>query len=188
MIVLFSFSFMIFSRCLTSLERAASRSARVNRPSRKSTKSGAHVYRVRHVPPLLIKFRADLDDLGNVVTRGEVQRPDVDLEEVVEVIHGKALDLLRPGSAPHERLSVRPDLVDNLPDLGLEAHVKHAVRLVENQVRDSTEVGLAGFQHVNQTAGSGDADFDTWQKQTKEKDTSTDRERGRRREIERKKD
>ena len=39
-------------------------------------------------------------------------------------------------------LTVRPDLSEDLSDLGLEAHVQHPVRLVQDDVRAPPEVGL----------------------------------------------
>jgi hypothetical protein len=42
---------------------------------------------------------------------------------------------------PHECLSIRADLGDDGTELGLEAHVKHAIGLVQHQVGDAAEVG-----------------------------------------------
>lgn len=49
----------------------------------------------------------------------------------------------RENNLPHECLSVRADLGDDGTELGLEAHVKHAVGLVQHQVGDAAEVGHA---------------------------------------------
>lgn len=54
-----------------------------------------------------------------------------------------------------------PDLVHDLADLRLEAHVQHAVRLVQHQVGAAPQVGLPRLQKVNQSTGCGDADLDT---------------------------
>ena len=113
-----------------------------------------------HLVPLL-HLRNDLDDLGDAVVGSEVHGTDVDLDEVVEEVGRKSADLLGPGGRPHERLAVGTNLTNDLADLGLETHVKHAVGLVKNEVRDATEIGLAGLEHVNQTARSGNADLDT---------------------------
>ncbi len=44
------------------------------------------------------------------------------------------LDLARPGGREEERLALRGDGAHDLLDLRLEAHVQHAVRLVQHQV------------------------------------------------------
>jgi hypothetical protein len=74
---------------------------------------------------------------------------------------GKLLDILGPRSTEHERLTIRPDLRNDLSDLRLETHVQHTVCLIQDKVRDAAKVGLLGFQHVDETTGSGDDDFDT---------------------------
>ena len=49
----------------------------------------------------------------------------------------------RENYLPHECLSVGADLRDDGTELGLEAHVKHAVSFVQHQVGDAAEVGHA---------------------------------------------
>ena len=44
---------------------------------------------------------------------------------------GANLYLLRPGSGPHQDLSVRSNLFDDLPDLGFEAHVEHPAKEIK---------------------------------------------------------
>ena len=63
-------------------------------------------------------------------------------------------------------MTVRANLADNLANLGLETHVKHAVSLVKNQVGYTTEIGLASLEHINQTARCGNADLNTARKVT----------------------
>lgn len=109
----------------------------------------------------LLGFVADLNDLCNAMVGREIQGTDVDLDEVVEEVLGKVTDLLGPGGGPHESLTVRSDLADNLANLGLETHVQHAIGLVEHQVCDTAQVGLASLQHIDETARSGNADLDT---------------------------
>lgn len=49
------------------------------------------------------------------------------------------------GGGEHDRLPIGPDVGHDQVDLGLEAHVKHAVRLVHDQVGHTVQVGdLAG--------------------------------------------
>jgi len=109
----------------------------------------------------LVKLGADFDVLSDVVVRRQVKGSDVDLDEVVLEVHSETLNLLGPSSREQERLTVRSDLSDNLPDLGLETHVQHAVGFVHDEVGDTSEVGLASLQHINQTTGGGNADLDT---------------------------
>ena len=45
--------------------------------------------------------------------------------------------------------------LDDLADLRLEAHVEHAVGLVENEPADVREGHLAALDHVDQAAGGG---------------------------------
>lgn len=45
------------------------------------------------------------------------------------------------------------DLFNYFPDLGLKAHVQHAVCLVQHQVSASSQVGLSSLQEVYQSAG-----------------------------------
>lgn len=109
----------------------------------------------------LLHLRDNLHNLCNSVVGRKVHGSDVDLNEVVLVIVGKRADFLWPCSRPHAGLSVRANLSDNLANLWLETHVKHAIGLVENEVGDTAEVGLSRFQHVDQSTWSSDADFDT---------------------------
>lgn len=109
----------------------------------------------------LLALRDDLDDLSDAVVGGQVHGTDVDLDEVGEEVAGKSADLLGPGGGPHESLTVGADLADDLADLGLETHVEHAISLVEDKVRDAAKVSLSGLEHVDQTAGRGNADLDT---------------------------
>jgi hypothetical protein len=68
----------------------------------------------------LFKVGADGDFLGDVVVGLQLHRTDVDLDQVLLEIGGETLDLFRPGGREEDGLSVRSDLADNLPDLGLE--------------------------------------------------------------------
>lgn len=73
---------------------------------------------------------------------------------------GELLDILGPRSTEHERLTIGPDLGNNLSDLGLETHVKHAVSLVQDEIRDAAKISLLSFQHVDKAAWSGNDNFD----------------------------
>lgn len=96
----------------------------------------------------LLEVSADDDVLLNVVVRSELHRADVDLHKVVQEVlaqadiserlrsrglrciptyRSKPLNLLRPGSTEHERLTIGPDLPDDFPDLRFETHVQHTI-------------------------------------------------------------
>ena len=55
-------------------------------------------------------------------------------------------------------MTIRADLADDLPDLRLETHVQHAIRLVHDKICDTTEVRLLSLEHVDQSTGRGDDD------------------------------
>ncbi|KAI6773718.1 hypothetical protein HG531_000567 [Fusarium graminearum] len=109
----------------------------------------------------LLHLGNNLNDLCNSVVGSKLHGTNVDLDEVLEEVGSESTDFLRPGSGPHEGLSVRSDLTNDLADLGLETHVKHAISLVEDEIGNTTQVGLTGLEHVNETTGSGNAHLDS---------------------------
>lgn len=109
----------------------------------------------------LVKVSADFDMLGNIVVGSKVKRTNVNLDKVVEEVHGETLDLLGPSGREQKGLSVRSDLRNNLSNLRLETHVEHSVGFVHNEISNALEVGLSGLEHVDQSTRSGDTDLDT---------------------------
>ena len=109
----------------------------------------------------LLKLCADLDNLLNAVVSGQVHGTNVHLDPVLLVVSRQLANLLGPCSGPHAGLSVGANLSDDLADLRLETHVKHAVSLVENKVCNAAKVGLSSLKHVDKTSRSGDAHLDT---------------------------
>eukprot|EP00756_Hemistasia_phaeocysticola_P005701 Hpha_TRINITY_DN13458_c0_g1::TRINITY_DN13458_c0_g1_i1::g.130790::m.130790 len=104
---------------------------------------------------------AEYDVLRHVRVRCELETAHLDLHPVPLVVAGQALHLLRPRRRPHQRLPVRADLPHNLPDLRFETHVKHAVRLVHDEVRHPHQVEFSALQEVNQTPWRSNADLHT---------------------------
>uniref|UniRef100_A0A182VNZ5 Uncharacterized protein n=1 Tax=Anopheles merus TaxID=30066 RepID=A0A182VNZ5_ANOME len=104
---------------------------------------------------------AHIHDLQNVVVGGQVQRPDVDLYVVGQKLLRQIAHLLRPGRRPHQHLPVRADLAHNFADLRLEAHVQHAVGLVQHQVGAAPQVRDAALEKINQPPGGGNHDLGT---------------------------
>lgn len=69
------------------------------------------------------------------------------------------LHVLRPRRAEHQSLTIWTDLRNNLPDLRLKAHVKHAIGFVHHQVSDTPKIRLLCFKHVDKTTRSRDYDL-----------------------------
>ena len=63
-------------------------------------------------------------------------------------------------SPEEERLALAGDSADDLLDLGLKAHVKHAICLIQHEVADLPQADLARLQEVIKTARCGNADVD----------------------------
>lgn len=53
------------------------------------------------------------------------------------------------------------DLVDDFPDLGLEAHVQHSVGLIQHEISAPAEIRLSCLEEVDEPSWSGDADLHT---------------------------
>ena len=93
---------------------------------------------------------------------GQVLGADVDVDVAlagVQEVSGQLLHLLGPGGGPHKHLAVGPNLLEDLPNLGLEAHVQHAVSLVQAEVGDPLQVHLPHLQEVDQPPGCRDHDL-----------------------------
>ena len=52
------------------------------------------------------------------------------------------------------------DLTDDLVNLRLKTHVKHAISLIHDQVSHLSQVRLLCFKHVNQITWSSNDDFE----------------------------
>jgi len=77
-----------------------------------------------------LRLGADVDDLEDVVVGGELKGPDGDVDVVVEEVFRQSAHLLGPGSAEHQHLAIRTNLLDDFADLRLETHVQHSVSFV----------------------------------------------------------
>mmetsp|Transcript_7805 Transcript_7805/g.22288 ORF Transcript_7805/g.22288 Transcript_7805/m.22288 type:complete len:285 (-) Transcript_7805:570-1424(-) len=108
----------------------------------------------------LVPLVDHLHVLPDGVGCAELQGADVDMNRILPAdVAREALHLPRPSRAPHERLPVGAALRADLPDLGLKAHVQHAIRLVEAQVGHALQVGVAMIQEVDETARRRDDDL-----------------------------
>ena len=91
-------------------------------------------------------------DLGLVLGRRRV----LVLDRVVRVGGRDAADLAVERGREEQRLAVVRALADDAVDGGAEAHVEHAVGLVEDEDLDVGERDRAARQQVLEAAGGGD--------------------------------
>ena len=90
---------------------------------------------------LLLHARREVDDLRDVLVRVErVDVADLHLHRVAQELVREGADGARPRRRVEERLPLLRDAAaDDLADLRLEAHVEHAVGLVEYKEAASVE-------------------------------------------------
>ncbi len=82
-------------------------------------------------------------------------------DRVHQVALHQGVDLVLQGRGEEHPLAAGGDLVEDLGDLGQEAHVGHLVGLVEDDDLDLVEGAGAAVDQVTQAAGGGDEDVDT---------------------------
>mmetsp|Transcript_17158 Transcript_17158/g.43161 ORF Transcript_17158/g.43161 Transcript_17158/m.43161 type:complete len:224 (+) Transcript_17158:481-1152(+) len=101
------------------------------------------------------------DLLDHILVRLQfISVSDHDLEGLVQDLRGEFSDLPGPGRREKQRLALFVYLGQNLSDLGLEAHVQHAVCLVQAEVRHTLEIRDACLQEIQQPPRRGDDDLD----------------------------
>lgn len=71
------------------------------------------------------------------------------------------LHFSRPRGGEEKRLACLWDVGDNLLDLGLETHIKHAIGFVHDQIRNLAKRNGLSFQEVVKTARSCDDNVHT---------------------------
>src|SRR3546814_1141271 len=69
-------------------------------------------------------------------------------------------DTLFPYTTLFRSVAPRRQGADDLSDIADEAHVEHAVGLVEDEVRDAVETHVALVQQVHEASGRGDQNVD----------------------------
>jgi hypothetical protein len=81
--------------------------------------------------------------------------------------HGVAKDLSRErhdrrrhGRREEQRLAARREVLEDTADVGQEAHVEHAIRLVEDQHFQAGQTSVGLPEVVQQATGGGDEDVD----------------------------
>mmetsp|Transcript_5820 Transcript_5820/g.14314 ORF Transcript_5820/g.14314 Transcript_5820/m.14314 type:complete len:444 (-) Transcript_5820:47-1378(-) len=111
--------------------------------------------KVEHNVELVALFHK-LDFLCDEV-RGGAHAADGDEDVVGEEVACEALDGGREGGREHERLAVAAHvlLLDDAPDLRLESHVEHAIRLVEGEHKNTREPDAPALQEVHEATRGG---------------------------------
>lgn len=87
----------------------------------------------------------------------------LDLDGLLEDGAREDLDLARERRGEEDGLAVGPDLRDDARDLRLEAHVEHAVGLVDDEERDAAQVShhaVTRHEDVDHAARRADDDLD----------------------------
>ena len=87
-------------------------------------------------------------------------RRDLDAHRVLQEGVDQALDLRRHGGREEQRLPARRKQLADALDVGDEAHVEHAVGLVDDEDLDAGEQDLAAPEVVEQAARRGDQHVD----------------------------
>ena len=87
--------------------------------------------------------------------RGRLRR-DADLDRIADHVGGELYDRRRHGRGEEERLSVAREPGEDAAHVVDEAHVEHAVRLVEDEVDHAVEAQHALLDEIEQSARGGD--------------------------------
>jgi len=104
-------------------------------------------------------FDDGVEGVGNGLG-GRAAQADLDAGRIAHGPAGELRELGRHGGAEEERLPLGGALLDDAFDVGQEAHVEHAVHLVEHEDLDVAQAGVALFEVIEEAAGRGDHDVD----------------------------
>ncbi len=102
----------------------------------------------------------DLDDALGDALDGRGDRRHRHPRRIPQHRLGEFGDILRHRRREEQRLPLDRQLGDDLPDVVDEAHVEHAVGLVEDQELDLSEFQPVALHEIEQPAGRGDQHFD----------------------------
>ena len=99
----------------------------------------------------------DILDLLRNVLAGGADTTDTEEDVVLQKVAGEHLDVAREGGREHEGLtlgSARHVLaLHDTTNLGLETHVKHTIRLVEDEILDIGKADASTLDQVDETTG-----------------------------------
>ncbi len=113
-----------------------------------------------------MRQRADLvpllDEDHRLPDRGGSRRRGIhaDFDRIAEPLLGQLPDGRRHGRGKQERLPASGHFRHDPPQIVNEAHVQHAVGLVEDQDFDAAKIDEALLHEIQQPAGRGDEDID----------------------------
>jgi len=99
--------------------------------------------------------RRDRIDRVSHALGGRAAGADLDFLGIAQAPGGQALDFVRDRRGIQQRLPILLALVDDAAHVGQEAHVEHAVHLVENEDVDLIELDVALLHEVEQAARRG---------------------------------
>ena len=108
---------------------------------------------------LLARLVAMIDALFDALGGG-VARRHVDRRRGMQQTAGEAADLRRERRREQQVLTLRRQQGEDAPDVADEAHVEHAVGLVQHQNLDMRQIDGARGGVIQQTARRGDDDID----------------------------
>jgi hypothetical protein len=111
--------------------------------------------RVKTRETQLLLLLDEVDRLGGGFA-GRGDGIDRDVERVAQKGARQLADLVGHRRREEQRLAVARDRPDDAPHVADEAHVQHAVRLVEDEVGDAGEIHHTFAHEVEQAARSGD--------------------------------
>ena len=117
----------------------------------------ARLHQVHHGRALVVA-RHLVGDLRDGVGGG-VAGGDLDLDRLVQVRAAQLADFVAEGGREQQALALRGQQADDALQVGQEAHVQHAISLVQHQDADLTQVHVLLFHVIQQAARRGDQDF-----------------------------
>src|SRR5215470_5244779 len=105
------------------------------------------------VPLVRLRYAVNLlrDALGGGVARG-----DLDGERLVQQPGGELADVVRIGGGKHQVLTLPRQQLQNPPDVVNEAHIEHAIGLIEYTAANRTKIERALTRQIEQPPRSGD--------------------------------
>ncbi len=109
----------------------------------------------------LVCLRHEVDALRDRARPSALRRRDLDVDRVVQQAVGEAADLVGEGRREEQVLPLRRQQREDAPDVADEAHVEHAVGLVEHEDLDVRAGRRCVWPCVvEQAARRGDQDVD----------------------------
>ena len=102
----------------------------------------------------------EIDALVDLLDGAALPRRDLDPLGVLQDLRRELGDVARHGGGEQQRLALLGDRADDAAHVLDEAHVEHAIGLVEDEERHMGELHVAALDQVEQAARRGDQDVD----------------------------